>query len=1104
MINHSNICPICQKKINLKSSIKCNLCNSISHYKCNKLSFVDSQLLKNDNDWLCYLCSKDLFPFTDLTEPKFITVNACSVKYSVDDDDSRLILQPSQNLSSLYNDFNNLSHTVNENSANLINCKYFDIDDINNLEIINNSSLSLFHLNIASLPKHIHCLEELLASMKIDFDIIAISESRINKNNVSAHNIVLQNYSFDHCPTESTAGGTALFINNNLSFSPRHDLTIYKPFQLESNFIEIVNPKRTNIIIGCIYRHPNMDLSDFIENYLSILLDKISKENKTVYLLGDFNVDLLKYDQHNLTNDFLDTLATNFFLPNIFLPTRIGNTSKTLIDNIFSNSLSNETVSGNISASISDHLPQFSIFPDIFTDYPSPKSNVVERDWDNFNQQNFILDYFELDINHLLNSAPNDVDKSFDTFSSNLNLLLDKHAPYKKISKYKLKLKRKPWISKGIKVSIDVKNKLLSKYIKAKDPIAKSLFQQKYKIHRNMLSTLMKRSKTNYFTNFFNENINNIKNTWKGIKNLISNSKSNFFVPHTINSNNNTLTDPKSISNAFNNYFCSIAQNIQSSIKFSHKSFQHYLTDPFEKSFFISPTDYLEVTDIIMNLNSNKSHGPNGIPTKILQLMVHELSPVIANLFNLSFLQGKFPSLLKVAKVIPLHKKSSKLLCSNYRPISILSNLDKILEKIIHKRLYKFLETNNIIYSLQFGFRKNYSTTLALLNLTENIKQELDRGKFGCGIFIDFQKAFDTVDHNILLQKLSYYGVRGKSNEWFKSYLCDRKQFVSINGFQSDLSEIKCGVPQGSVLGPLLFLIYINDLHLAIKSCKIHHFADDTNLLHFNDSIKKLNKDINYDLKQLVHWLNANKISLNVGKTELVLFKPKKKKIDYDLKLKLNGKKLVQTSSVKYLGIKIDSNLNWKEQQNSIAIKINKATAILSKMRHYVNHNTLKMVYYSIFESHTNYANIVWGQNIDSSNRLFLIQKKVLRIMHFTDRISHSDPLFSASKIIKIYDKVSIDNCVFISKSLSNDLPSIFGNWFIFSSFFHDHSLRSSKLGILKIPSFKTRSHGRMSFRINSIYTWNNLQRVLKDKLIFSLKPNKVKTILRNYYINQY
>ena len=1104
MINHSNTCPICQKKINLKSSIKCNLCNSISHYKCNKLSFVDSQLLKNDNDWLCYLCSKDLFPFTDLTEPKFITVNACSIKYSVDDDDSRLILQPSQNLSSLYNDFNNLSHTVNENSENLINCKYFDIADINNLEIINNSSLSLFHLNIASLPKHIHCLEELLASMKIDFDIIAISESRINKNNVSAHNIVLQNYSFDHCPTESTAGGTALFINNNLSFSPRHDLTIYKPFQLESNFIEIVNPKRTNIIIGCIYRHPNMDLSDFIENYLSILLDKISKENKTVYLLGDFNVDLLKYDQHNLTNDFLDTLATNFFLPNIFLPTRIGNTSKTLIDNIFSNSLSNETVSGNISASISDHLPQFSIFPDIFTDYPSPKSNVVERDWDNFNQQNFILDYFELDINHLLNSAPNDVDKSFDTFSSNLNLLLDKHGPYKKISKYKLKLKRKPWISKGIKVSIDVKNKLLSKYIKAKDPIAKSLFQQKYKIHRNMLSTLMKRSKTNYFTNFFNENINNIKNTWKGIKNLISNSKSNFFVPHTINSNNNTLTDPKSISNAFNNYFCSIAQNIQSSIKFSHKSFQHYLTDPFEKSFFISPTDYLEVTDIIKILNSNKSHGPNGIPTKILQLMVHELSPVIANLFNLSFLQGKFPSLLKVAKVIPLHKKSSKLLCSNYRPISILSNLDKILEKIIHKRLYKFLETNNIIYSLQFGFRKNYSTTLALLNLTENIKQELDRGKFGCGIFIDFQKAFDTVDHNILLQKLSYYGVRGKSNEWFKSYLCDRKQFVSINGFQSDLSEIKCGVPQGSVLGPLLFLIYINDLHLAIKSCKIHHFADDTNLLHFNDSIKKLNKDINYDLKQLVHWLNANKISLNVGKTELVLFKPKKKKVDYDLKLKLNGKKLVQTSSVKYIGIKIDSNLNWKEQQNSIAIKINKATAILSKMRHYVNHNTLKMVYYSIFESHTNYANIVWGQNIDSSNRLFLIQKKVLRIMHFTDRISHSDPLFSASNIIKIYDKVSIDNCVFISKSLSNDLPSIFGNWFIFSSFFHDHSLRSSKLGILKIPSFKTRSHGRMSFRINSIYTWNNLQRVLKDKLIFSLKPNKVKTILRNYYINQY
>ena len=165
-----------------------------------------------------------------------------------------------------------------------------------------------------------------------------------------------------------------------------------------------------------------------------------------------------------------------------------------------------------------------------------------------------------------------------------------------------------------------------------------------------------------------------------------------------------------------------------------------------------------------------------------------------------------------------------------------------------------------------------------------------------------------------------------------------------------------------------------------------------------------------------MHWLNANKISLNVGKTELVFFKPRKKQPDYNLSIKLNGKTLSITPSVKYLGVKIDSNLNWKEQQNSVAIKLNKANAILSKLRHYVNQKTLRSIYFSLFESHTNYANIVWGQNIDSSNRLFLLQKKAIRTMHFSQYLAHTDPLFSTANIVKIHDKVSIDNCMFISK----------------------------------------------------------------------------------------
>ena len=201
---------------------------------------------------------------------------------------------------------------------------------------------------------------------------------------------------------------------------------------------------------------------------------------------------------------------------------------------------------------------------------------------------------------------------------------------------------------------------------------------------------------------------------------------------------------------------------------------------------------------------------------------------------------------------MPVFKKGSELGYYNYRFISLLSNVGKILEKLIYKKVYNFLTKNNIIYDLQFGFRQNFSTSHALMNLTENVRQALDKGYIGCGIFVDLQKAIDTLDHEILLSKLDYYGIRVKSNNWFKSYLSNRKQFVSINGYDSGLAEVNYGVSQGSVLEPLLFLSYINDLDQAIKSCKVHHFADDTTLLYLGKSIKKLNKLVKFDLKNLV------------------------------------------------------------------------------------------------------------------------------------------------------------------------------------------------------------------------------------------------------------
>ena len=309
----------------------------------------------------------------------------------------------------------------------------------------------------------------------------------------------------------------------------------------------------------------------------------------------------------------------------------------------------------------------------------------------------------------------------------------------------------------------------------------------------------------------------------------------------------------------------------------------------------------------------NKGVGPNSIPSKILKDYKSEFSKTLSDMINTSFTTGIFPSALKVANIIPIHKNGDKLNCKNYRPISLLSNISKIFEKMMHIRLTSFLNKNKVLSSFQFGFRKKHSTNHALISLTEMIRLALDNDQFVCGVFINLQKAFDTVDHKILLSKINHYGIKGIPYEWFKSYLTNRQQFTTVNNKQSELSSIEFGIPQGSILGPLLFLIYINDLSKAIIFSSVHHFADDTNILYVSSSLKDINKKINHDLSNLIKWLRANTILLNVRKTEIVIFKSHSKCISKDLNFPLNGQKVISKNHTKYLEIIIHKHLTFKE-----------------------------------------------------------------------------------------------------------------------------------------------------------------------------------------------
>ena len=293
--------------------------------------------------------------------------------------------------------------------------------------------------------------------------------------------------------------------------------------------------------------------------------------------------------------------------------------------------------------------------------------------------------------------------------------------------------------------------------------------------------------------------------------------------------------------------------------------------------------------------------------------------------------------------------------------------------------MYNFIEMNKLIYTRQFGFRSKHSTTHALISTIENIKSLIDSGNIVGGVFIDLQKAFDTVNHEILCEKIAYYGFRGKLQQLIRSFLTNRKQYVSINGFNSQEMNVTCGVPQGSTLGPLLFILYINDLHFSMNKSTASHFADDTCITFSAKKIKTLETDLNYDLKIVSDWLKANRLSLNVEKSKLIIFKSKRKLIDSQLfSIKLNGVKLLPTDNVKYLGLHLDQNLSFDHHVNQLSKKLSRTNGILSKLRHYTSKDTLISVYYSLFYSHILYGCPVWSlTTINNLNCISVLQKNV-------------------------------------------------------------------------------------------------------------------------------
>jgi len=502
----------------------------------------------------------------------------------------------------------------------------------------------------------------------------------------------------------------------------------------------------------------------------------------------------------------------------------------------------------------------------------------------------------------------------------------------------------------------------------------------------------------------------------------------------------------------------------------------------------VAPTSPEEIIQLGQTMHITHSSGPDDIDPCIANPYLNLLALPLAAIFNASFMTGIIPSALKMAKVVPIFKQGNRAEASNYRPISILPYFAKLLEKLMYIRLYNYICQNNFLYPLQHGFQSGHSTAMSLIDLQDKISLAIDNNEFSLGIFIDLAKAFDTVDHVILVNKLENYGIRGLQLKWFKNYLDQRLQCVNCNGATSKLKTIKCGVPQGSNLGPLLFLIYINDLPNASSILNLILFADDTNIFLSHKSIENLFMIANHELTLIADWFKANRLSLNLQKTNFVLFRSSRKSLPVsDYSLSIENSEISQVKSAKFLGVHIDEHLTWNVHINNIENKIAKNVGIMTKISYLLPSHILQKLYYALIHPYLTYCNISWASNYSTRlDRLMKLQKRAIRVITKSKYYAHTFELFQQVRILNIVKINKLQTGIFMFRYIHKALPLNFKDYFTFLNEIHNYNTRTKEN--LCPVRFRT-NYRKHSIKHSGPVTWNNLPWEIRSlKILASFK----------------
>ena len=1028
-------CEDCCKQILVHQKILvCCFCNSISHFKCGKSSYTYSQ---TTDQWSCDNCSHKL---QNRYNP-FDTI--CYNKYVADEPD--------------------VYEEIDKIKCCLSNCKVISNNELNKKFFgYDKKPFTIFSNNIDGMSENFDALHAQLSAVHNKFDVIALAETNISESHKNLYKIPGYLSFFNSKYLNKHKGsGLGMYINDNFIATSIKELSLCT-VDIETLFIKICNSDKP-LTLGVIYRPPSGNIKNFYLQFEKILnMLSTNESNADTIVCGDFNINLFKNDSKK--SKFENVFFGNCFIPTISLATHEKpGCEPSCIDNIFVSNIDSVIASGVLhETKISHHCPTI-CFYDVAIDIESdldqksmPQYDYCESNIIKFNDkliQKLAIENYTAD------------EKGFNTFTECIQNTIDECFKIDDPSNFFQSRRNRlvnPWITNGLIKSVNYKNFLYEKWKKSKNKknkLGDQILYEKYKEYRKRLKILIKSAKNKFYSEKFDKCKGNSKKTWELINELRGKSKTKSKASFLVNGT--LVKERRAIADEFNKYFISIASILNENalkentcygvpiVPIPH--FSTFIANRVNDSMYFHPCSEDEIKGIINGLDSGKA---SDISIRVLKKCAQIFVPYLTNFYNNFIELGIFPDILKIGQISPIFKKGNPQLLQNYRPVSTLPCFGKIFEKVIYTRIYNFCLSKNIIYENQYGFRSHHSTSHAVNYSIDKIICNIENKNHVLGIFIDLSKAFDTINHDILLHKLENYGIRGIPLTLLCSYMNNRKQLSNFNGSKSSLQSVVYGVPQGSVLGPLLFILYINDI---INCSNLGHFvmfADDTNIFVTANSEEEVYSKANKLLQQLNSYMLSNQLHINTDKCIHMYFRPKlnhserktcarTRVVGNDHQLFINKNKILKTNKARFLGIIIDEDLNWDMHLEYLEQKLNSSIITIKRIKKFIPKEHYSKLYYTLFVSHLIYGISAWGSSSACRiSKIFSIQKRCVRLLFgkqfnfdhaefyktcarvrpFEDHIAprnfvleHTKPLFKEHKFLTVHNlhKLSILSEIF-------------------------------------------------------------------------------------------